>query len=153
MILRNAAQTEQKLNRTDSADCLRNKRAVCLQVGDSTWIVLQTEFVWWFRGKGHNEPGIEMHWFLFHSLLPPTSITTNSHSLSISFKAQQNWQDAPNDLCSAPKQNAQNAHSSKQNTDNKWSCSDRAINEHNQKDNIHCKCNCATDGGNMYYCE
>ncbi len=52
----------------------------------------------WFCGKGHNEPGIEMHWFLFHSLLPPTSITTNSHSLSISFKAQQNWQDAPNDL-------------------------------------------------------
>lgn len=73
-----------------------------------------------------------MHWFLFHSLLPPTSITTNSCSLSISFKAQQNWQDAPNDLFSAPEQNAQNAHSSKQNTDNKWSCGDRAINEHNQ---------------------
>lgn len=86
-----------------------------------------------FVGKGHNEPGIEMHWFLFHSLLPPTSITTSSRSLSISFKAQQNCQDAPNDFCLAPQQNPQNAHSSKQNTDNKWNCGDRTINEHNQK--------------------
>ncbi len=77
-----------------------------------------------------------------------TDVVSPSH-----LKHSRTDRTAPNDLCSAPEQNTQNALSSKQNTDNKWSCGDRAINEHNQKDNKHCKWNCVTDGGNMYYCE